>query len=239
MPTATQTTGRSGPLAAIALTILAGCATTPKIDQAVRTEGGRPERSEGIANYYTVACPDQLDVIVAGHPDMTGRLAVDSSGCLVLGSGERVRVDGRTVAEIERQLAERAEVPPGGARVGVSQFRSQQIYLYGKGVGSQRSVPYQGPETVLDLLQRVGGVTEGAAPNDVFVIRSHFVENQEPEVFRVDLKSVVEHHDDKSNVRLRPYDQVYVGETRQSTLLKLLPPCLRPLYRACCGLNRA
>ena len=99
-------------------------------------------------------------------------------------------------------------------------------------------MPYQGPETVLDLLQRVGGLSPSAAPTDVQVVRAHVADGKTPEVFHVDLAAIVVKHDQQSNVRLLPFDQVYVGQSRRSTYVPALPPWLRPLYHALCGMWR-
>jgi protein involved in polysaccharide export with SLBB domain len=103
---------------------------------------------------------------------------------------------------------------------------------------SQRAVPYQGPESVLDMLQRVGGITPGAAPNDVHVVRSRLADNLPPEVFNIDLRAIVTSQDQSTNLRLQPFDQVFVGETNRSSLEKCLPPCLRPMYEKLCGMWR-
>jgi protein involved in polysaccharide export with SLBB domain len=117
-------------------------------------------------------------------------------------------------------------------------FNSQQIYLFGAGVGSQRSVAYQGPETVVDLLQRVGGITAGASANHIYVVRPHVVDGKAPEVFHIDLRSILERQDEKTNILVQPFDEIHVGETRQSYFEKCVPPCLRPVYEAVCGLHR-
>jgi len=74
--------------------------------------------------------------------------------------------------------------------VRVATYKSEQIFLIGQVAGSQSVVPYQGPETVVDLLRRVGGLTPGAAPDDVYVVRSRMVEGRRPEVFRVQLRAL-------------------------------------------------
>ena len=99
-------------------------------------------------------------------------------------------------------------------------------------VGQQRSVPYRGQETVLDLLQRVGGLTPGAEPDDVYVVRPHIGDNKRAEVFHVHLRAIVMKQDHKTNIRLLPFDQVYVGETRQARVEKAIPPWMQPIYRA-------
>jgi hypothetical protein len=45
-------------------------------------------------------------------------------------------------------------------------------------------------------------------------------------------------HDQQSNVRLLPFDQVYVGQSRRSTYAPAMPPWLRPLYNALVGMHR-
>jgi hypothetical protein len=57
-------------------------------------------------------------------------------------------------------------------------------------------------------------------------------DSQRPEVFHVDLASIVVKHDDRTNLRLQPGDQIYVGETRQARIEKCIPPWIRPLYQA-------
>jgi hypothetical protein len=105
-------------------------------------------------------------------------------------------------------------------------------------VGLQRAVAYQGPETVIDLLQRLGGITPGAAPDEVYVVRSHVSEGKPPEVFRVDLHNILVQHDNRTNIPLQPFDQVFVGETRQSIFEHCVPPWLRPFYESICGMRR-
>ena len=45
-------------------------------------------------------------------------------------------------------------------------------------------------------------------------------------------------HDAQTNLRLQPFDQVFVGETEESCRGKCMPPWLRPLYESACGLRR-
>jgi protein involved in polysaccharide export with SLBB domain len=217
-----------------------GCvANQGPMNQALLTNRPGSATQSAARDQYCVRCPDILEVEAAGRPDLAVKQAVDVAGRLDLGElGERgpLRVEGRTTVEIADLIAATARVPREKVRVSVARYASQQIYLFGKGIGVQRAVAYQGPETVLEVLQRVGGITTGAAPNDVFVIRSRLTEGQTPEVFRVDLHAVLHGNDQKTNMRLQPFDQIYVGETRQSSLVKCIPPCLQPVYKAFWGL---
>jgi hypothetical protein len=99
-------------------------------------------------------------------------------------------------------------------------------------------VAYQGPETVLDLLQRVGGLGSGAA-GDVQIVRAHVADGGAPEVFQVDLEAILRKKDQETNVRLEPFDQVYIGQSHRCLLSSCLPPWMRPLFEGACGMRRA
>jgi protein involved in polysaccharide export with SLBB domain len=134
--------------------------------------------------------------------------------------------------EVAETIGAEVGVNPQEIRVRVLEFRSQHVLLFGEVAGHQRSVPYRGQETVLELLQRVGGITPGAAPDDVYVVRPHLGDNRRPQVFHVDLHAIVMKQDQRSNIRLLPYDQIYVGETRQARVENALPPWLRVISQA-------
>jgi len=193
---------------------------------------GPSVRKDDVAEHYAVGCPDVLEVSVSNRPDLSGRFTIGPNGRIELERLGRPRVEGRTVPDINRLLAEQAGMPPVQVHVRVANYQSQEVYLFGQVSGLQRAVPYQGPETVLDLLQRTGGITSGAAPAEVYVIRTRVAEGQRPEVFRVDLRAIVLNHDERTNIRLRPFDQIHVGETRQARVERSIPPWLRPLYQA-------
>ncbi len=213
-----------------------GCVTTQgHVDKDMMAERGGWGRGDGVAEHYAIGCPDVLLVTVAGHPELSRRFTVGADGRVDLDSLGRPRVEGQTAPEVARAVADALGLPPEHVEVRVAEFKSQCLYLFGEVNGLQRSVPYRGEETVLDLLQRVGGITPGAAPDEVYVVRSRVSEGQRPEVFHVDLRAIVEKHDAKTNVRLQPFDQVHVAATRRARLEKCLPPWLRPLYHALCG----
>src|SRR5262249_54810420 len=189
----------------LCLGLLSGCASgPPPIDRALMAHHSPPPDAPAL-DAYTLGCPDVLDVVVNGQPGLSGRQPVGADGCIRVGDLGRLRVEGQTGAEATRQLAAALGLPPAQVRVQVAEYKSQQIYLVGQVAGLQRAVPYQGPETVLDLLQRVGGVTPGAASDDVYVVRSRLAEGQSPEVFRVNLRGIVLRKDQTTNLRLPPF----------------------------------
>jgi protein involved in polysaccharide export with SLBB domain len=221
------------------LWLVAGCASgKPHVDEAMKAKGIPASHTEAAVERYHVYCPDVLHLRVEGRADLDGLKTVALDGRIDLGNLGRVRVEGQTVGEIAGQLAALTGIPAERVHVGVAEFNSQRIYLIGEGNGLQRAVAYQGPETVHELLRRAGGVTAGAASRDVSVLRARVAEGRAPEVFRVDLEAIVLRNDQQTNLRLEPFDQVFVGETRMSALEKCLPSWLKPLYLAVTGLYR-
>jgi protein involved in polysaccharide export with SLBB domain len=207
------------------LALLAGCAG--RLDQALLADHNPAAHRADHEAEYCVHCPDVLRITA---PGWSGEQAVGPDGRVRPGEGVAVRVEGQTPAEAARAVALALGVDPGGVRVRVAAFNSQRVFVHGEVTGLQRAVPYQGPETVLDLLQRVGGIARGAAPGDIQVVRSRVADGHPPEVFHVDLEAILRRGDQTSNVRLEPFDQVYVGQTRRHCIACCLPPWLRALF---------
>jgi protein involved in polysaccharide export with SLBB domain len=219
------------------LVFLAGCLPHRHLDQALLADRGAAVRNQGVAECYTLGCPDVVEVRAAGRPDVKGPRTIGPDGRISLDKASPLRIEGQTPGEATLSIAKHLGVPPGSVHLQVVKFQSRFVYLSGEGTGVPRAVPYQGQETVLDLLQRVGGITPGAALGEVYVVRSHVADGDRPEVFHVDLQGIILKKDQHTNLRLEPFDQVYVGESRQGKLDKCLPPCLRPFYQAVHGIG--
>jgi protein involved in polysaccharide export with SLBB domain len=220
------------------LALLAGCSTSSQqIDHALMADKSPAASQESTAAEYRIGCPDRLDIRIPEHPEIDGTYIVGANGRVALGNLGQVRIEGKSIAQAATLIADQAQVPVESVKVRIQDYRSQQVYLVGEVHGLQRAVPYQGPERVADLLQRVGGLAPGAATADVKVIRAHVAEGKAPEVFPVDLQSILLKRDQRTNVLLQPFDEIMVGETRQSYLAHSLPPLLLPLYQSLFGLQ--
>jgi protein involved in polysaccharide export with SLBB domain len=221
----------------VLVALLSGCATNRNLDKELLAP--KPSANREVANGYHVQCPDVLEVAADFRPDIpAGRRVVGPDGCIDLGPAGRVRVEGMSPAQIAARMAVAAAVPVATVRVRVAEYRSQRVYVFGQVTGLQRAVPYQGPETIRDFLQRAGGLAPGAEPSEVHVVRANVADGKRPEVFAVDLKAIVMQHDERTNIRLDPFDEVFIGETRQSSYEKAIPPILRPLYERLVNMDR-
>jgi protein involved in polysaccharide export with SLBB domain len=224
---------------ASALGLLTGCAAhRAQIEQAVLAERPSPDHLRDIANAYHARCPDMLSVDITGLPQYSGPQRIGADGRINLGDSGRPRVDGETAAEIIRTVADAVGVSPEQVHIQVAEHNSQYLYLFGEVAGLQRAVPYQGPETVLDLLRRVGGLTPAAALSDIKVVRSHIADGKTPEVFPIDLAAIVLRNEPETNLVLEPFDQVHIGQSSRSRFGACLPPWLRPTYERICGMKR-
>ncbi len=176
---------------------------------------------------YHVRFPDVLEVTVEGRSDLTGQFEVQANGCIDLGPLGGVRVEERTTGVIEEEIARAARLRSERVRVRVARFKSQHVYLLGEVRGQQRAVPYQGPETVVDLLRRVGGLTPESAPSEITILRDPALAGDKPQVIRVDLREVLLENNPRTNVIVQPYDQIQVPENKRSRLSKALHPWLQ------------
>jgi protein involved in polysaccharide export with SLBB domain len=213
--------------------LLAGCATDrASVERSLlEADGAGPRRAEGVAEHYLLEWPDVLGVRMRLRPEMDGQYPIDPTGKISLGDYGHLRVEGRTLGEAVQVIAAETGQAPSDVEVRIAAYRSQYLLLSGQVIGWQRTVPYQGQETVLDLLHRIGGIAPGADLRDVYVVRTHLEESQRPEVFHVDLRAIVLKHDERTNLRLMPFDQIHVGESRPAQLERVVPPWLRPLYQ--------
>lgn len=225
-------------LALALLAASAGCANTqflrrtcpPPPDPNLAAERPAPSAD------YKVGCPDVVEVAFLDHPDWDAIAVVDVDGRLPLARPGSVRADGRTLADVRNELAALAGCEPERVQVSLAAARSAQVVMYGPIRGRARIVPYQGPEPVLDFLKRVGGLPPGSKLNQVYVVRPNVAAATRAQVFRVNVAAVLVDGDPRTNVELQPDDQIYVGETRQSSLSRVLPDWLGIAYRRVTGL---
>lgn len=194
------------------------------------------DRAE-ILEKYAVSHPDVVRLTVPGQKPWTGTFAVEPDGSIHLANGKSLPVEGQTVRQIRKELAGRFQLPEKEIQVEVTEHKSQKLFVHGEVKGSTQVVAYKGPETAVMLLERLGGITDGAVTTDIQIVRARIAEGESPEIFRVDLNEVLMDKKKEKDPQLHPFDQIYVSETRRSSLEKSLPKWLRPLYATLVGLE--
>ncbi len=222
-------------VALLACALAAGCHSNPRranVEKNLFSERPNSGHRQDIAEHYLIACPDVLQIHVRDRAEFDGLYTVGPDGCVALGRYGAARVEGLTLPAAALAVADKVGAPAERVQVRVAEFASRPLILVGEVIGRHRTVAYQGPETVLDVLQRVGGITPGAEPTEIYVVRSHIGDLQRPEVYHVDLQAIVIKRDNRTNIRVRPYDQIFVGETRQARIEKCISPWFRPVYQS-------
>jgi polysaccharide biosynthesis/export protein len=220
------------------LTIAAGCSDAQFLRQTCPAPPDPTAAAEAPAPTaaYQVGCPDVLQIAFADHSDWDALAVVDVDGRLPLQQPGNPRVDGRTLEQIRADLAALAGCSPDRVRVELAAPRSARVVVYGPVRGRARVIPYQGPEPVIDFLKRVGGLPPGSRLSQVYVIRPNVAAAAKPQIYRVNVTAALAGGATRTNVPLQPDDLVYVGETRQSSLSRMLPDWLGIVYRRLSGL---
>jgi len=219
------------------LSAAVGCATDQKsLDKALLANRDPAAHCRDSLSHYVLHSPDVLEIVIRGQPQWSGTRPIEPDGRIWLDELAALRVDGLTPTEVAQLLARLAAVPAGDVSVRVAEYNSQQLFLLSDVPGLQHVVPYQGPETVVDLLQRVGGISSHCAPGEIQVVRAHVADGKPPEVIHVDLAAILLKHDYNTNIPLQSFDQIYLGQSRESIVWNLCSPWMKPLYHKLSGI---
>lgn len=182
----------------------------------------RPELAE--QEPYRVAAGDVLRLEFPGEPQALVA-PVDIDGRIHIDDRTPIDVDGRTIQEIESLLSIYRP-----ARVEVADYASQVVHLSGVfGKGAPKAVGYQGPETVQQLIARVG-CKECIHGYRVRVVRAGAKVGGQPEIFSLEFdEDGVNRNPNEQPLYLRPGDYVYVEKNvgRMGPMTLLTDPRFR------------
>ncbi len=210
-----------------AVVMFSGCFSTPKhVDRSI----GFVEAPVNPAEVYTLGHPDVVEVLFASQPNQGQTVRVEADGCLHLRNVNPVHVEGENCSDAAAEIAESAGLRPEDVHVQVVEYSSRQLFLFGQVNGGPRVVEYHGPETVVDVLARTGGLLPSAASNEIYIVRAQMTEGMPAEVLNVDLEAI-RRHDDRTNFRVQPLDEIYVGEMPRARIGRVIPTLLKPLYQ--------
>lgn len=157
---------------ALAAAIAVACAGAPVLAQdeatAVQPSAAAAER---IAETYRLGSGDRLQILVFGHPDVSGEFEVDGAGNVTFPLLGPVAAGGRTVEEVRGQIEadlNRDYLVDPSVTVEVLNYRP--FFILGQ-VNAPGSYAYQAGMTVRQAVALAGGYTRRARTSSMQVVR--------------------------------------------------------------------
>ncbi len=151
--------------------------------------------------------PDVLEVRFIEHAQLDCLASVDVDGTIDLGDYGRPIVERCTIEEARQRIANTVGAPLSKVTVKLRQARSQFVYLNGPDRQRMRLVPYAGPETVLEFLNRLE-IPITPEMSSVVVLRGNVAGGGAAEVLRVDLQATAT----ADQLTLQAGDAVYLND---------------------------
>ena len=157
---------------------------------------------------YRVGAEDVLEISVWREDALKKEALVRPDGGISYPLIGEVQVAGRTVLEIQEEIAKRLEkfIPDPAVSVAILKIGSQRIYVIGK-VNKPGDFPVGRYVDVLQALSMAGGLTPFADANDIRVMRR---EGERQVVLPFEYSRVVRGQKLEQNVQLRAGDVVVV-----------------------------
>ena len=163
---------------------------------------------------YIVGPSDQLQVFVWQAPELTTNVVVRPDGRISTPLVEDMLAAGKTPTEladdIETALRQYVKSPEVTVIV-ENPVGTQQVRIIGE-VQQDAAIPFEANMTILDVMLRVGGLTEFAAGNRTKLIRNQGTSTEQ--TYRVRLSDLMRRGDVTANVPVQPGDVIIVPQSR-------------------------
>lgn len=191
----------------IALAILAGCG-------GAKTHPPAAAKSGAYDWNYLVGPGDSVNVFVWRNPEVSGTFPVRPDGKMTMNLVEDLPASGKTptqlARDIEKALSKYIQEPIVTVIVagGIGPF-DQQIRVIGEAAQPQ-ALNYREHMSLVDLMISVGGLTEFAAGNKAYILRTA---KGKQERIGVRLEDLVKDGDISANVDMRPGDVLVIPES--------------------------
>lgn len=190
-----------------AVAAMTGCSTTPTYPPA-------PERTGKYDWNYLIGPGDSVQVFVWRNPEVSGTFPVRPDGKMTMNLVEDIQASGKTptqlARDIEKALAKYIQEPIATVIVagGIGPF-DQQIRVVGEAAKPQ-ALNYREKMSLIDLMIEVGGLTDFAAGNKAYILRT---EGGKQERLGVRLEDLLRGGDVSANVDMRPGDVLVIPES--------------------------
>lgn len=209
---------------ALALVLAVGCATVKKptpVSSLTPAQLGPPADWE-----YQIQVGDQLAIKFYFNPDLTEEVTVRPDGRISLQLVPEVVAAGRTARELTSDLkkAYAGQLSNPELTVIVKTFSAQRIFVGGE-VDKPGEKPLVGTITALQAVATAGGFKYTGRETEVIVIRRG--PQGRPIVIPLNLKAAISGVDPSQDLRLMPYDVVYVPRSTLAITNKFVDQFIR------------
>ncbi len=171
-----------------------------------------PAKAASEAFRYQIGPGDKLKISVWRNPELSAEVPVSPDGKITSPLIEDLQAAGRNpedlAREIEKQLTKFIREPT--VTVVVTEFvgnSDHQVRVVGQ-AAKPAAIPFRQGMTLLDVMIKVGGITEFAAGNRAVLIRT----SDENKQYRVRLQDLLRSGDVSANVEMLPGDVIMIPE---------------------------
>lgn len=190
--------------------IISACSTNHTLPTATL----RSSNTADINSYkYLIGAGDVLNIFVWRNPEVSGSFVVRPDGMITTSLVEDINVAGKTPTELARSIEDilatylRDPIVTVTVNSFVGPF-SEQIRVIGEAAQPQ-AINYTQHMTLLDVMIRVGGLTEFADGNDAVLIR---MENGKQKQYEIMIDELLKNGEISANVDMLPGDIIIIPE---------------------------
>lgn len=193
------------------LLLCAACVSTPPADDLPLAPRGLPDVTTATGMPpYRLQIGDVIDIKLMMNPELNDEVTVQPDGMISTSLAQDVKAYGITPNELRHTLTKlyKSQLQKPHLTVMVKSFAPNRVYVLGE-VNQPGEFITIGPNlTMLQAIARAGGVKSSASPDKVVILRRGA--GEDPQAFVGDYGVAVSGSDPGSDVRLAPYDVVYV-----------------------------
>ncbi|MEW6990596.1 XrtA/PEP-CTERM system exopolysaccharide export protein [Colwelliaceae bacterium 6441] len=192
------------------MSVIMGC-SSPTLPTATLHQSNTVD----VASYkYLIGAGDVLNIFVWREAEVSGSFVVRPDGMITTSLVEDIPVAGKTPTELARKIEEilSTYLKDPVVTVTVNNFVgpiSEQIRVIGEAAQPQ-SINYTQNMTLLDVMIKVGGLTEFADGNDATLVR---IENGEQKQYNIYINDLIKNGEINANVDMLPGDIIVIPET--------------------------
>lgn len=191
--------------------LFSGCSSNPTLPSATLHQSA----TKNIDSYkYLIGPGDVLNIFVWRNPEVSGTFVVRPDGMITTSLVEDIEVSGKTPTELARSIETTLStyLRDPIVTVTVNNFFgpfSEQIRVIGEATEPQ-SISYTENMTLLDVMIKVGGLTEFADGNDAVLVR---IESGVQKQYEISIEDLIKNGDISANVDVLPGDIIVIPET--------------------------